>query len=462
MDMGHKTIHQRNKSSPALSSLAQGNSTKPAPKRAVFADVSNTARVLQPIRDDTALTKKFVANNRTGKAMKDDGNDQAAVLQKPAQRPLSVSGIKSFLGNFATGSHSNAPKPQTSDIPHAPPPKHAASKPVIQRKTTAVFRESEVPPPEVPSHKVPVANDSHPALASHNAIDSFGSLGDKKSVIDPQLLTKSHESVYPAVEYHPSDQNQFDIRSDGAPLEEIEEAVSSGPAVTIIERKKTEGHRPSHEQVSLREADLNIPQKLQVTHVSSVYPEIASEPAQSQEDEPNVEYYYDDDYTTARSFKSRGDMTTGATTILLAPQVTASAEKELNVARNYIQDSELSELDQDEAWDISMVTEYGDEIFEYMRDLEVSLQSLTSFLKNTDSEPGTNETKSTIHGQPERSPMVDALRSHGLACPSPPSLFFAARDSFPLRQPDRQVPIHQGRILGQASVGRGDCDIRRC
>ncbi|KAI9671388.1 MAG: hypothetical protein M1831_004297 [Alyxoria varia] len=370
MDMGHKTIHQRNKSSPALSSLAQGNPTKPAPKRAVFADVSNTAKVLQPIKDDTALTKKFVANNRNSKATIDDGNDQAAVLQKPAQRPLSVSGIKSFLGNFASGSHSNAPKPQTSEIPHAPPPKHVTSKPVIQRKTTAVFRESEVPPPELPSHRVPSAKESHVAPLSHNSIDSSVPVEENQDVIDPQLLNQSQESYYPAVGYHPSDQNQTDIRSDGAPLDDVDEVVLPDPVLEITGRKKNEVHRSSGEEAPLREADLNVPQKSQISYIPSAYPEIASEPAQRHEVEPNVEYYYDDDYTTARSLKSRGDMTTGATTVLLAPKVTASVERELNVARNYVQDSELSELDQDEAWDISMVTEYGDEIFEYMRDLE--------------------------------------------------------------------------------------------
>ena len=74
----------------------------------------------------------------------------------------------------------------------------------------------------------------------------------------------------------------------------------------------------------------------------------------------------DDDFTTARS-KPAGDNTTGVTAQLLCPRYTASDRRELIEAGK-----DFKEICEDDVWDITMVAEYGDEIFEYMRKLEVS------------------------------------------------------------------------------------------
>lgn len=74
----------------------------------------------------------------------------------------------------------------------------------------------------------------------------------------------------------------------------------------------------------------------------------------------------DDDFTTARS-KPAGDNTTGVTAQLLCPRYTAGDRKELIEAGK-----DFKEICEDDVWDITMVAEYGDEIFEYMRKLEVS------------------------------------------------------------------------------------------
>lgn len=64
----------------------------------------------------------------------------------------------------------------------------------------------------------------------------------------------------------------------------------------------------------------------------------------------------------------KGDNTTGVTLALpLVPRWTVQAKKELQAVQK-----EFDYYDEEDEGDISMVAEYGEEIFEYMRELEVS------------------------------------------------------------------------------------------
>lgn len=91
-------------------------------------------------------------------------------------------------------------------------------------------------------------------------------------------------------------------------------------------------------------------------------------------DEDDYEDYDDQDqaYTTAHSSRSR-DLTTGGVTTLLGPRVTARVQRELEEAKLEVQQTRSLDDIEEEMWDVSMVAEYGEEIFEYMRELEVSV-----------------------------------------------------------------------------------------
>ena len=91
-------------------------------------------------------------------------------------------------------------------------------------------------------------------------------------------------------------------------------------------------------------------------------------------DEEDYEEYDDQDqaYTTAHSFRSR-DLTSGGPTTLLAPRVTTRVQRELEEAKMVVEQNRGQEEVEDEAWDVSMVAEYGEEIFEYLRQLEVGV-----------------------------------------------------------------------------------------
>ena len=100
----------------------------------------------------------------------------------------------------------------------------------------------------------------------------------------------------------------------------------------------------------------------------------ASEPEEYWDDEGD-ENYDEEGYVTARSFKSRGDNTTGGATTVLFPKLNQKAKKEIAAAKDLIEGLKTQEELEDEAWDTTMVAEYGEEIFGYMKDLEVTLST---------------------------------------------------------------------------------------
>lgn len=100
----------------------------------------------------------------------------------------------------------------------------------------------------------------------------------------------------------------------------------------------------------------------------SVYPTYLSD---CDEDE---DHCYDKGYTTAHSYRSHGDNTTGGvTTVMFPPKITKKGQAEIETAKQIVESRRTAEEIQEDAWDISMVAEYGDEIFQYMRQQEVRL-----------------------------------------------------------------------------------------
>ena len=90
-------------------------------------------------------------------------------------------------------------------------------------------------------------------------------------------------------------------------------------------------------------------------------------------DDDEYLYVEDDGYTTARSFRSRGDNTTGgAPTVVFPPRTMSKDRIELIAAKNLVETSMTVEQVEDDVFDPSMVAEYTEEIFEYMAELEVS------------------------------------------------------------------------------------------
>ena len=146
-----KTLHQRNKSSPALSSMLHAGGLKPSSKRTAFGDVSNIANVLRPSKDDSAIGGKgeFTIQEKPLQAQYDR---KTASFLRPAQRPLSVSGLKGLL-NVTTTTSQQPIKQPLSEIqqPNQPTVSAANTRKVVTKSSTAVFKDTTSTQPQQPS-----------------------------------------------------------------------------------------------------------------------------------------------------------------------------------------------------------------------------------------------------------------------------------------------------------------------
>lgn len=121
----------------------------------------------------------------------------------------------------------------------------------------------------------------------------------------------------------------------------------------------------------------NVPEKeplLPDGSVQSLRPlsgEVIPDPEDHWDEDDDVDLYEEHGYTT-QSYKSYVDNTMSATT-LIAPKKTLKVQKELEAAKIFVDAHRAQEDIEEEEWDVSMVAEYGEEIFEYMRELEVSV-----------------------------------------------------------------------------------------
>ncbi|KAI2615952.1 cyclin-like protein [Hypoxylon sp. NC1633] len=89
-------------------------------------------------------------------------------------------------------------------------------------------------------------------------------------------------------------------------------------------------------------------------------------------DSTEEEDYDDQGYATAHS--GRDNTTYGATMVILPPKMTKKAVTEIEAAKKIVENQRAARPPHDdEEWDISMVTEYGEEIFEYMREVEMEM-----------------------------------------------------------------------------------------
>ena len=309
-----KTIHQRNKSTPALSTLVNVAAMKAhGTKRAVFADVSNVTRAVA--KDDLQIgkSKDTAVKDSTLVSVKEVGKSSA--LLRPAQRPLAT---KTNTNTSSDAVAVPASKTAVADAMH--------SRKTLLRKATTVSRETQAD--QVPT-KVAVERVEKPT----------------KATTAPVILEEAPAPRERRESASADHQIRIDLQKVSKAEAEVQEKFEYVDALEEIARV--------HEQE--RNDELA---KLQGQNDEEYW------------DEDEEEYYDADGYTTARSLRSRGDNTTGGVTLVLAPRVTAKSKRELEAAKQFVESNKTQEDIEDEQWDTSMVAEYGEEIFEYMHSLE--------------------------------------------------------------------------------------------
>ncbi|KAL8671905.1 MAG: hypothetical protein Q9168_003616 [Polycauliona sp. 1 TL-2023] len=388
-----KTIHQRNKSSPALSTLAQAGGLKAAAKRTAFGDLGNAANVSRPSKDDMAIPLKGFPTVLEKPVVSLAQDKKPAALLRPAQRPLSVSGLKSLLHNVS-GANSQAAIKQ--------PLEAANTKRLATKKSTTVFKDTTISHPEqssvpatenrLPTAPPPPAHHQLPSI-QHRPLEQLleeqPASGSLQSVV-PEIL-ETARSVEEPSRALPSSEAAAPLRSDGIYIDdhgEVRQYIFQDDAEAIedqralaLEKRLVPAETSKQQSPKMPEQFLDaqqdqpLPEEVLETKLAP-----ASEPEEYWDDEEGN--YEEEGYVTARSFKSRGENTTNGGTTVLFPKINQRTKREFAAAKQLIESTRTVEEIDDETWDTSMVAEYGEEIFGYMRDLEIKMLPNAHYMDN--------------------------------------------------------------------------------
>ncbi|KAI9640195.1 B-type cyclin [Ciborinia camelliae] len=321
------TLHQKHKSTGTLASMLAVGGLKAAAKRTAFGDVSNTAKTLNTIHDESVINGKSVEVIKPIAIQ-----DKSAALSRPAQRPIN-NGPKAPLATSTFEQASIAPLPKQ--------PQAGQNKRYTLKKGT-VYKDTGVENIQPLAQKPVVSNGpvnqtlgprhakSQSEIKAEQPVLRRTQSKQLNNVVDNAELTAYHN----ASEHHLKDNvNETHLRS-----------INEKSEPPVVEKLKSQKQLPA--------------------------PPLASEPEEYwPEDEE--EAYDEQGYTTAHSF--RGENTTGGATTVIVPKLTNKIKKELEDAKILVESVRTQEDIEDEMWDTSMVAEYGEEIFSYMRELENKL-----------------------------------------------------------------------------------------
>jgi hypothetical protein len=340
--------------------LAAGG-LKAAAKRTAFGDVSNTAKSLSIACDDTAITGKQIYQEFVKPVAP---QEKSSAFLRPAQRPLNISGSKGPLNT--TSSTSSDP---VSALPRASAEARqqgATVKCTLSKKSTSIYKDVDAE--NLQSSQIDSNLSARPGSAPVAPVHQ--NLGPRQNKSQPQFnpLHKQEQPSLPPANsktigkaVHDASQNA--LHSDPVYEDAPEVQITSSDEVYETYMKLMEREREDQAAKDAIERQLRpLPA-----------PPLVSEPEEYWEDEEE-EIYDEQGYTTAHSYPSRGDNTTGGGTTVLFPKVTNKVKNELAAAKVFVESSRTIEEIEDEQWDTSMVAEYGDEIFAYMRELEVCLR----------------------------------------------------------------------------------------
>ncbi|MCJ1300274.1 hypothetical protein MMC08_003070 [Hypocenomyce scalaris] len=374
---------------------------KAAAKRTAFGDVSNTANATRPSKDDSVLTGK-IGYEVNEKAVSLQEQKKPTALLRPAQRPLTVSGLKGVLSHVTNSNNSVASRQPLVEAQLAP---LANTRKVLTKRNTTIFNDSAPLQTERAALDVskPLPSTSSLAPVHRDLIPRPLEIQlDVSTKPQPPLPTTqsginttfqgSHEAATISNSKTSSDEIAS-LRSDGVYIDDNGDVVvcnytdetdhverqatipETGVILSAVDNKALE-----HINANVTRHVLAERQELEFAAKRPLPP--VSEPEEYWDDEEEVENYDEEGYTTARSFKSRGDNTTGGATTVLLPKVNQKVKREIAAAKELVEGTRTAEDIEDETWDTSMVAEYGEEIFQYMRDLEIKMLPNAHYMDN--------------------------------------------------------------------------------
>ena len=371
-----------------------GGGIKAAAKRTAFGDVSNTFSGARPSKDDSTIPTKSglpVAGKPT-QAMQEK---RSAAFLRPAQRPLSVSSLKGLLTGVAVLAASDSTTRQTG-AEVGTTGQVANTRKVLTKRTATIFRDpsldtvnevaieaasqhiivSSIPAPSqaasrpIPSlppstQEVPISKD--PVKESRRPSPETIPVEVSEAPVDTSVVSSETGNVEASKSDGIYPDKEGVLRSYQVPIpniQEVERPVATKPAnQTQPAPTKSEAHVMAAAKPA---APLLVSQP-----IVSQYPQPTPSEPEEYWDEEEDDNYDEEGYVTARSYRSRGESTTGGATTVLFPHANQKVKRELAAAKEIVEATRTAEEIEDECYDTSMVAEYGDEIFDYMKQLEV-------------------------------------------------------------------------------------------
>ncbi|ORY71804.1 cyclin-like protein [Pseudomassariella vexata] len=367
-----QSIQHRNKSVGSLLNQPTTGALQVAAKRTALGDRSNNATKSLILRDDSKMSKGAISaagapasTTMITKAKENQVEGRAAAKDaflRPAQRPASkaASILPSTSNGYIMPLHAGA---SNSHLPS-----QIKVKPVPKRATTMVYNDKNDLPQlnalEEAHYKSLTGADREEFLATRRPRhhQSQPSLKPEKQNLRRQ--TSSISQQYTSIA-DPRPSNAYPAGDD----------ITETPYLDAVEELPQEDQYPVQE---LEEGTLPPLPSLSAPGNGLKGPtkmvDLLSEDPVELSDYEEEDYYDDQGYTTAHSNRSRGDNTTGGgTTIMFPPKLTKKGAAEIEAAKEIVESKRNAVEADEEAWDISMVAEYGDEIFGYMKELEQQL-----------------------------------------------------------------------------------------
>jgi G2/mitotic-specific cyclin 3/4 len=341
----------------------QAGAIKAANKK-VLGEANANMRLAQPAKDDSEVGKASPGKLIAQESMK---SANTATFARPAARPLVQKAVTVQTASVVVAPAPTKPQPSITSIPIEAEP----AKKVVAKKSLKVLKEVQEAKPQQtqPESLKPAPVPTLPMPLKQGIVPSKPTQPLSVAQVVPEFSVASAGEV----------KHQEVRKTESVPLKDEPAprplAKTPGVAVSYL----PPGFASEQEFQTL--VDYHTTQYQLQQHNLNGYPVINGQvpylptiqpPQEQYYDIDEEEYGYDDGYTTARSFGLQGESTGGVTTVL-APKITDKIKAELEIAKEFVEATRPPEDIEDEQWDTSMVAEYGDEIFDYMRDLETRM-----------------------------------------------------------------------------------------
>ncbi|KAI1206291.1 cyclin-like protein [Annulohypoxylon truncatum] len=368
--LGDKALHHRHKSASNINIMSSVNASSKASLNANVTDAVNRGK--PTASNDAAMSKaKSISKGVVAVAQENRGHIGAkdAFLQ-PAQRP------PKSLQSSTSMTHL---RPTTTESRPIAKPTGTFGK---RGRPIPIFKDNQIEPE-------PEKHEPRQSSASNASQAPTSSKGDAQSKSDGHLegrLDEFHmaESPKPSQKGdHLSTRPAEEDVTEAIYLDAVEELSNEASPVSASDYQKelSDGWQSPKLDDYVGEPDVVVHEDHDVQNDIPDYEEVSTDARASKplpiptDDQVEFSDYEDGDYSDDQGYT--GQHSPGATTgfvtmVVVPPKLTKKGEAEVDAAKAHVLTKNWEEPS-DDYWDIGMVAEYSDEIFEYMREMEIQL-----------------------------------------------------------------------------------------